>query len=66
MMRSQSHGDAMRIGPMLAAGLTLRHYAAFRNCPSLSASSKTGSRASRPGSIDLESMSWSPRTAGVS
>jgi FAD dependent oxidoreductase TIGR03364 len=37
MMRSQSYGDHWRIGPMLAAGLTLRHYAAFRNCPSLAA-----------------------------
>ena len=37
MMRSQPFGDPWRIGPMLAAGLTLRHYAAFRNCPSLAA-----------------------------
>jgi FAD dependent oxidoreductase TIGR03364 len=37
MMRSQSYGDQWRIGPMLAAGLTLRHYASFRNCPSLAA-----------------------------
>jgi FAD dependent oxidoreductase TIGR03364 len=37
MMRSQSYGDRWRIGPMLAAGLTLRHYASFRNCPSLAA-----------------------------
>jgi FAD dependent oxidoreductase TIGR03364 len=36
MMRSQPHGEESRIGPMLAAGLTLRHYAAFRNCPTLS------------------------------
>ena len=36
MMRSQSRGEESRIGPMLAAGLTLRHYAAFRNCPTLS------------------------------
>jgi D-hydroxyproline dehydrogenase subunit beta len=35
MMRSQPLGEGSRIGPMLAAGLTLRHYAAFRNCPSL-------------------------------
>jgi FAD dependent oxidoreductase TIGR03364 len=35
MMRSQPLDEGMRIGPMLAAGLTLRHYAAFRNCPSL-------------------------------
>jgi FAD dependent oxidoreductase TIGR03364 len=35
MMRSQAMGDATRIGPMLAAGLTLRHYAAFRDCPGL-------------------------------
>ena len=37
MMRSQSYGAGWRIGPMLAAGLTLRHYASFRNCPSLPA-----------------------------
>jgi D-hydroxyproline dehydrogenase subunit beta len=37
MMRSQPYGDEWRIGPMLAAGLTLRHYAAFRNCPTLAA-----------------------------
>ena len=36
MMRSQPLDEETRIGPMLAAGLTLRHYAAFRNCPSLS------------------------------
>ena len=37
MMRSQPLDDESRIGPMLAAGLTLRHYAAFRNCPTLRA-----------------------------
>jgi len=37
MMRSQPYGDQWRIGPMLAAGLTLRHYASFRNCPTLPA-----------------------------
>jgi FAD dependent oxidoreductase TIGR03364 len=37
MMRSQPYGDRWRIGPMLAAGLTLRHYAAFQQCPSLPA-----------------------------
>jgi FAD dependent oxidoreductase TIGR03364 len=35
MMRSQPYGDDWRIGPMLAAGLTLRHYAAFGVCRSL-------------------------------
>jgi D-hydroxyproline dehydrogenase subunit beta len=35
MMRSQPFDDQWRIGPMLAAGLTLRHYASFRNCPTL-------------------------------
>jgi FAD dependent oxidoreductase TIGR03364 len=37
MMRSHSLGDSCPIGPMLAAGLTLRHYAAFRDCPGLAA-----------------------------
>jgi FAD dependent oxidoreductase TIGR03364 len=37
MMRSQPYGAEWRLGPMLAAGLTLRHYAAFRTCPSLGA-----------------------------
>lgn len=35
MMRSTPRPD--RIGPMLAGGLTLRHYAAFGICPSLEA-----------------------------
>jgi D-hydroxyproline dehydrogenase subunit beta len=35
MMRSHPMGDEGRIGPMLAGGLTLRHYAAFRDCPGL-------------------------------
>lgn len=37
MMRSQTFGDALRIGPMLAAGLTLCHYKNFQDCPSLPA-----------------------------
>lgn len=36
MMRSQPYGDTWRIGPMLAAGLTLRHYRSFEECPSVS------------------------------
>ena len=35
MMRSKLLGADWRLGPMLAAGLTLRHYASFQNCPSL-------------------------------
>ena len=37
MMRSEPCEPRTRIGPMLAAGLTLRHYASFQNCPSLPA-----------------------------
>jgi FAD dependent oxidoreductase TIGR03364 len=37
MMRSKAYEAAWRIGPLLAAGLTLRHYASFRHCPSLPA-----------------------------
>jgi FAD dependent oxidoreductase TIGR03364 len=37
MMRSQAFGDSFRLGPMLAAGSTLRHYKSFDGCPSLAA-----------------------------
>ncbi|MGH9837468.1 MAG: FAD-dependent oxidoreductase [Blastocatellia bacterium] len=37
MMRSQAFGQELRIGPMLAAGLTLTHYKNFQDCPSLPA-----------------------------
>jgi D-hydroxyproline dehydrogenase subunit beta len=35
MLRSQAFGDRFRIGTMLAAGLTLRHYRGFAACPTL-------------------------------
>jgi FAD dependent oxidoreductase TIGR03364 len=37
MMRSQPYDGAFHIGPMLAAGLTLRHYKSFADCPTLRA-----------------------------
>jgi FAD dependent oxidoreductase TIGR03364 len=37
MMRSEPLANGRRLGPMLAAGLTLRHYASFDQCPSLPA-----------------------------
>ncbi len=37
MMRSQAYNHNVRLGPMLAAGLTLGHYPAFESCPSLPA-----------------------------
>jgi FAD dependent oxidoreductase TIGR03364 len=37
MMRSQPYGDGWRLGPMLAGGLTLRHYVSFHDCPTLPA-----------------------------
>ena len=37
MMRSQAYGNRLRLGTMLAAGLTLRHYASFARCPTLPA-----------------------------
>jgi len=40
MMRSQTFGNDFRLGALLAAGLTLRHYKAFARCPSLPALEK--------------------------
>jgi D-hydroxyproline dehydrogenase subunit beta len=37
MMRSQAFGDRFQLGTHLAAGLTLRHYASFAQCPTLPA-----------------------------
>ncbi len=35
MMRSQSYAGRLKLGPMLAGGLTLRHYKNFQDCPAL-------------------------------
>jgi FAD dependent oxidoreductase TIGR03364 len=40
MMRSQAFGTRFRVGTMLAAGLTLRHYKSFADCPTLPALSR--------------------------
>jgi D-hydroxyproline dehydrogenase subunit beta len=40
MMRSRPMLDGWRVGPMLAAGLTLAHYRAFQDCQSLPALKK--------------------------
>lgn len=37
MMRSQAYGKRFRLGTLMAAGLTLRHYASFAACPTLPA-----------------------------
>jgi FAD dependent oxidoreductase TIGR03364 len=37
MMRTPAQADGWKLGPMLAGGLTLGHYAAFGVCPSLPA-----------------------------
>ncbi len=37
MMRTDPSAGGWRLGPMLAAGLTLRHYPAFAACPTLAA-----------------------------
>ena len=37
MMRTQAYGESFRVGPMLAAGLTLTFYQSFAHCASLPA-----------------------------
>ena len=56
MMRSDAYGASWRIGPMLAGGLTLRHYSSFQNCPSLPALTSPCQPRSRRGSIAMGFM----------
>ncbi len=37
MMRTPAYGERFRLGTLLAAGLTLRHYGSFAGCPTLPA-----------------------------
>jgi FAD dependent oxidoreductase TIGR03364 len=37
MMRTETIANGWRLGPMIAGGLTLRHYASFEACPGLAA-----------------------------
>ena len=67
MMRSQAYGDRFRLGTLLAAGLTLRHYPSFATCPTLPALSRRLDaelarvrplRHSRPGGAERSRASW--------
>jgi FAD dependent oxidoreductase TIGR03364 len=40
MMRSQAYDDRFRLGTLMAAGMTLRHYTSFAKCPTLPALSR--------------------------
>ncbi len=44
MMRTAPQPGGWRLGPTLCGGLTLRHYAAFRHCPSLAVLNERVSR----------------------
>ena len=63
MMRSRPIGSQWTLGPMLAAGLTLRHYKSFECCPTLPAlcaSDRPGIALVRPlrDSCDGRSECW--------
>ena len=63
MMRSDPQGGGWRIGPMLAAGLTLRHYRLVSELPEPCRRFAAGSPRKPPGWTVQEFMCWYLKTA---